>query len=129
MGKKCWKANIIISMIMFALLLAIGTTLLVLASKGTPNEEWLDGEGKRRTIVAFELSTTYVLGGAILSLSFLFLGFLFINYFIRKSMIKSIGKEKAAGEITTDLKKYGFLLAHVLPNTRKQKKILEGLSF
>lgn len=128
MSRKLWKANIIIALVAFIALLAVGTTLLVISSQRTPSAQWINIEtGELYSTVAFDGSTMYLVGAVVTSISFLFFGFLFINYWIRKAMIKDIKKEKANGGVKMNLDKYGFLLAHVIPYTKKQKDILEGI--
>ncbi len=127
MIKKIWKFLLMVFFILALILLTIGIGLLIWSSMQNPSQAWLDENNQKLTLVQFDNSTIYVTGGLLLAISFILFSFLIINFFIRKRMINDLGAEKANEKVQIDLKKYGFLLAHWLPYTKKQKDILKGI--
>ncbi len=127
MSKKIWKGLLITILVLTIIFTAVGILLLVESSKNIPSSSWFDENNEPLTLVQFDNSTLYVVGGLLLSLAFIGIAFLVINLTIRKRLIKDLAEEKAKGKVEINLKKYDFLLAHIFPYSKKEKEILKGI--
>ncbi len=126
MSKKIWKSLLIVFLVLSTVFLISGIGLLVVSSLKEPSSTWFNDKNEP-LIIQFDNSALYIVGGLLLIFGFILSGFLIINFTIRKRLIKDIKEEKADGKVKVDLKKYDFLLAHILPYSKKDKEILKGV--